>query len=785
MNRFELICKANKAGLSGDFQDITNELNNMFSDGSYKENIDLVYEIIASFQLYGFLSYFSSEEKNRFLNTDIWRSNIYKGVQLDFLNRGQLSVVEEIDRNKKTMLSAPTSFGKTTLILEYVLKKYEKINTIIFILPTNSLTEELYIKLLTFNSTYKLNYEISNQPGLIDGRKVFLLTPERFLMMCQIEKNTLYKTDLIVMDEMYKIRKGEGYDDRDFLNNRSMRFRKVADLVGKSDSKVVYLSPFTYNDTESMKAFLDKYSICKINRTMEYVKKNIVDGSIHTNKNSSDERAVDLIYRLKDEKNIVYVNARDVASKIVKKYKNNAELPQSERLNRFYEHIKNNYLIEEYEWDVAEAIRKGVGIYISPMPRYIKKEIINLYEQNYLSTIIVTTAFTEGVNCNARNLILTSLYTGKNVKLTQIDMLNIIGRVGRFASESVGTVYCINSNIYDKVIELIDNDGCLLENDNYRVSEEDRSDFEIDMIESQYLKEEEKQRKEKIISEQQKLGLSNSDLNISLSVSKKWKIVLYRYFKENMNQQEVKIRKKLMKDILNAENEGHFIEAISFFFFDLKKAFESAGINSKEAFPQRNGGIPVFDKKGEFVWGRLYGNYVLGDVKGSILKNIKYIKTRYEKVKGNLLFTSKKEAKLFFEKQGCEWIIDYFDKDLNIKYNKFYTTYFDFVSNIVQYKIPFYLTFYLAIFNLYLKKEDITEYSDEDSKEKELMLLFEEGSLALDFKELSDFGIPMLTLNKLKNSEISNEELKSSYLNLDILDSYEKMMLNDYYSLMQ
>ena len=42
----------------------------------------------------------------------------------------------------------------------------------------------------------------------------------------------------------------------------------------------------------------------------------------------------------------------------------------------------------------------------------IKREIVNLYEADVLGTLIVTTAFTEGVNTNASNLIFTSLING-------------------------------------------------------------------------------------------------------------------------------------------------------------------------------------------------------------------------------------------------------------------------------------------------------------------------------------------------------------------------------------
>ena len=785
INRFELLCEINDASLHNDSQSIIKRLNILFSDGTYKEFLDLVFAAISVFQLYGFLAYLDEDEKEVFFNTDIWRSSSYKGIVLDYYNRGQLSVVKELSNNSKLLLSAPTSFGKTSLILEYILENKSTLHSIIFILPTNSLIEELYIKLLEYNKKHDLKYTVTNQPGKLQGRNIFLLTPERFLMMYQIERQALFQADLIVMDEMYKIRTEEK-SAGDFLNDRSLRFRKVADIAAKCEKKVFYLSPFTYNDTDSMLIFMGKNHIHKINRRMEYVNKRIIGPeSLNIVGSKKSEMTVSLLKELKNEKNIVYVSARDLATDIIKIYdeqRHGTEL--SGRLAAFYMHLKNNYVIDEYEWDVARAVRNGVGIYIAPMPRYIKREIISLYESDELSTIIATTAFTEGVNCNAKNMILTSAYTGKNIPLTQIDLLNAIGRVGRFAKESIGNIYCIDNETYKKANEFNNADSCYLENDNYRKLDKTRSDYELDMMDNSFLKADEVRRKKALTEYQSSLGLSNADLNISLNVSKKWKLILYAYLKKILTPNEIQLRKEKMRVIIENQ-EGQFIDALTFFFTDLRKAFEGAGIDNRELFPNRNGEIPAFDKSGQFVWGRLYGNYVLGDVKKSIQHNIKYILGRYTTLvnESGQSYRRKRDVKSLFENAGCAWILQYLTKNLEPNYSKFYSEYFKFVSSIMQYKIPFYLTFYLAIFNLYLEKECIEFFDKDDMKEKDIMLLFEEGALAIDYKELVDFGVPMITINKIKKRNIELAQLKEAYMDIKELDSYEKIMLNEYYLL--
>lgn len=103
-------------------------------------------------------------------------------------------------------------------------------------------------------------------------------------------------------------------------------------------------------------------------------------------------------------------------------------------------------------WKIITSLKKEIGIYVAPLPRYIKKEIVNLYNKDELKTLIVTTAFTDGVNTNASNLIFTSLNNGPTTnKLSEIDILNVSGRAGRFAKSSIGNINCIDDNVYENV----------------------------------------------------------------------------------------------------------------------------------------------------------------------------------------------------------------------------------------------------------------------------------------------------------------------------------------------
>ena len=176
---------------------------------------------------------------------------------MKYLNNGQLSLIDIIEEENKVIISAPTSFGKTSLLIEYILKENMSLNNIIFIVPTNSLIEELYIKFLNINKDILNKYNVTINNTFFRGRTIRILTPEKFLAF--YEYNGINDLDLIVMDETYKIE--DDKEDKDVIDNRALKFRKVLEIIGKSNRKVIFLSPYTYEKEESMKKYMNKYCI--------------------------------------------------------------------------------------------------------------------------------------------------------------------------------------------------------------------------------------------------------------------------------------------------------------------------------------------------------------------------------------------------------------------------------------------------------------------------------------------------------------------------------------------
>ncbi len=795
MNKIELLNAINNYSFDGKDEKIIDLLNDLFDNGTYKAYLNLVFDAISMTQMYGFLAYLTEEEQKFFLQWDSVRSDSYSGRKMKFYNSGQLSLLFDFENYNKVFLSAPTSFGKTSLIIEYIIANASALRNILFIVPTNSLLEELFTKIVEINKTYNLEYTVSTQPYYKQDENNFLIiTPERFLLLC--EETNIDCFDLIIMDETYKIVDSQNEKISDFIESRAVRFRRVADIIGRTSKKLFLLSPFTYLLTDSMRNYLSKYEIHKLDRKMEYVKREIykIDDAesfkehfklrvVGYAASSNLAKKTNLLLRvLQDEKNIVYVSQYGKAYQIVESLDWTRKVNKNERYVKFLAHLEKNYSVDDkYEWKIISALKKGVGIYISPLPRYIKRELIKLYEEDVLGTLIVTTSFTEGVNTNASNLIFTSLINGPPAnKLSDIDVLNVSGRAGRFAMNSIGKIYCISLDVYKKVLELQNQAVVKLENYNYHINNsEPRIDYEIDMIDDDYLSEEEKGLKEELKQEMLRLELTPQELYLSLNVSTKWKLALYKYF-SSLDKSDLRECYVASIDILNSQPKKR-IESLNLIFNRLYKSFSQAQI---DGFPCQPYEIRAFDSQTRFIWGRLYGVYCSGNIANVIKSNRTFIEKRYNEVveKHSLSnCTCKRQMETFFEQESLKWVLRYYTNDLKLNFDAFYSETFKFISSIIQYKVPFYTSYFVSILKLFLSKTNKLEGIDLTKLDaKKISLLFEDGSVYDDYSKMIDYGISNDLIMKLHENGITIENLKSGeYSKLDF-DEYELLLIEEF-----
>ncbi len=775
MNRKEIIRKINEYTINNNEQEAINLLCEMIETSDYEKYKDLIFILIDSFQLYGYLNKIGIDEFQKIFNdySHCYKLDSYKGMYIDHFNSGQLSLIETIDEKDKIIISAPTSFGKTSLIIEYILQNNDKLNNIIFIVPTNSLIEELYIKFMKINRSILNKYNISINTKICEGRSIKILTPEKFLSF--YEYTGFNRFDLVVMDETYKI-EDKVEEDLEVVDNRSLKFRKVLEIIGKLNSKTIMLSPYTYTKEESMIKYMNKYGVNAENRRKKYVEHeyhNLYNTSTfneffshntirYNEYGKMSSKVISILKELSNEENIVYINSPSKACELISSFEEDgfiANLNVNDRYKSFLKHLEDNYLVDNVdEWYVVKGLRLGFGVYVASMPRYIKREIVNLFNEGIINNLIVTTAFIEGVNSAAKNIIITSEYTGGNVKLNNMSLLNIAGRAGRFGKNNIGHVFFISNDVYEKV-KIASETGVTLSNPNYteNTSKRIRSDYEIEMMDDQYLNNYEMKRKKEIQDLTENLKLNYNELkNVCLSVPIEWKIKLYYFFEQN--KEEIDSYKECVENIVNPDNEK-ILTAMTEIFNILRKV--NIPISSKRL------DIYPFKKNGEFLWGKFYQQHVNGNIKKILIYKKMYI-----------LQESRRLSDYFFQKT---WMRKYFDKKGLFLDNKLYEGTFKFISDIIEYKIPYYLGFFVGMFKYYIEKNKI-EFEDSNIDLDNVMIQIE--NIGIDEKLISfhDFGFPKETIDKIANLDKPINEYNIDELNE--FDNYEKIMIEDYLSLM-
>ena len=774
LDRELILKKINLLSIENNRQELIDILCEIIENRDFfDKNIDLALYIMRICELYGYDLYFESGnisdefmfKLSELLRRDMYKSKINSGK---YYNAGQLSLLTEIENNDKMFISAPTSFGKTSLVIEYIFANYLKLENIIIIVPTNSLVEELYIKFLSINKKCDNKYNVITSPKKKGVNNIWILTPEKFLLLFEeFDK----KIDLFVMDESYKIEDEEQADLFDVLNSRSSKYRRVMEIVAQKSTKSIFLSPYTYSKDDSMQRFLNKYNIKVIDRNINYVQKNIFDisngkkfcqtfnttGIVYKKDISGIKKAINTLPFLNNN-TIIYVRYPSEAIEIINNISYNFQCDNdlNLRYHEFIKHLEDKYLFDDSNWYVIDALKKGIGIYVSPIPRYIKREIVNLFNKNVLKMLIVTTAFSEGVNSNAKNIIITNMVAGSR-KLTPLDLLNLSGRAGRFGVYSKGNIYVANNEAYN-ILKNSSEVGVSIKNLNYEIFDyaDNRTDYDLDIIDDEIVNERERERKNSILQQQEHFNLTDSDLNVALSISKSDKLKLYKFFVENeLDYEGIYLNiKNLMSD-----NRKNVVDSIKYIFSQLRLA----EINISCDY----GDIPAYNYNKDFIWGDFYAIHSSGDIK-TILKNRKkYINQKINSIEYNLEGLKKEQIKLILRRYNCTWVSDYLTNGI-IDDTKLYNGAFKFISNIIEYRIPFYIGFYVSVFKLFCRKSKL-DYNF-DFEMVDISTSLENKKIDDKSEKMLDYGFPIDLVRKISKS-------------VDQLDDYEKKIFNEYLDL--
>lgn len=489
------------------------------------------------------------------LSSLLYESSLYVDENIK-VHKYQKEILNRFSVNKKNryFLSATTSFGKTFLVYEIIRKL--KYKNVALIFPTIALLSENYEKLISDPQyNYFSNFSIhtlSDVPVLGD-KNLFIYTPERYLSF--IDKHRNFSLDFVFIDEIYKIDNEYLIDSENKENERDTAYRITLHEILPKTSDILLVGPYiefpekkNNKINQSFNVFLkdNRFKVIDFNK-YEIVSKKIISLTNGLNKiteeleitikstDKSNEKVYSIIASILNiqENALLYTSGPAKAEKTINNLlklssfqKNNHK---SKRLQRFILHLEKNYNLRDKEnntWILIKALKNKIGIHHGRIPKYIQKEIVDLFNEGSLNVLISTTTITEGVNTSAKNLVVLSASKGKKT-LKSFDAKNIVGRAGRFLHHYSGRVLILSPEFVD----ILKSKGDVIKYKNYD-EEARKDDIDLFITDNKFLNLHEKMRKLKILAELKNENIPNEIISMFKAVSYQDKLYIYKRIKK-------------------------------------------------------------------------------------------------------------------------------------------------------------------------------------------------------------------------------------------------------------
>ena len=325
----------------------------------------------------------------------------------------QEEALNNLKKYNKCILSAPTSFGKTLIVKEYIYKTKPK--NIIYIVPTNALAYELEnsFKSNRVFSDYRIfdRTKSTMDTNEKNAKLLFIGTQEKYL---EIRNSIVEKIDLFVIDEAYKL-------EETTKNQRAYKLSETfLDSIINLSKKVFLLSP-----NANFIGF-EKYEF----QILEY-----------------DYNSVDKVYKVIDKTNfynVVYEKASDNKTIVyfdspndINESIDNFQSISKENDNEFIEFLEREY---HPSWSVIKLLKKGILVHHGQMPKYIQNKMMNLFisNKNY-NLLLGTQSISEGINTPCKNMFIHM--SCKTKKMQGLLLKNTIGRAGRLGIYPIGHIF--------------------------------------------------------------------------------------------------------------------------------------------------------------------------------------------------------------------------------------------------------------------------------------------------------------------------------------------------------
>ncbi|WP_324647763.1 DEAD/DEAH box helicase, partial [Bacillus pacificus] len=375
-----------------------------------------------------------------------FRSIVYNSFAMSEIDENismhpeQLQIVSKINENAATIISAPTSFGKTFCIFEYIVKYKPK--NVVLIVPTLALVDEYFKKIIKKYknkfSHYKIHTSLNEEKIYnFNSFNIFILTHDRVVQ--ETNYHIIEKIDFLVIDEVYKL-------ETDMQNDRVLVLNMAYYYLSKKASKYVLLAPFIKEVND-----IDKLEKSPVFYGSNY---SPVVNDVRTFPILQEQDRVSECKRIlkslnEEEKTLIYFPT--VSS--MYKYISTVIALEPKKL-KFLDH-EVLFFIEwakeeiHEEWCLITALERGYLIHNGQIPMGTRMFQLDYYEQsNLFNKLLCTSTLLEGVNTTAKNIIITKpsrISNSPGDHFSAFDFFNLVGRTGRLHQHYIGDAYYIKS----------------------------------------------------------------------------------------------------------------------------------------------------------------------------------------------------------------------------------------------------------------------------------------------------------------------------------------------------
>ncbi len=424
---------------------------------------------------------FSENLLNQFAVTVAQVKNEIKvGNSIFLLSDFQKDIWEAIEKNSLTGISAPTSAGKSFLILLKAIDLIQKKSGIVvYVVPTLSLVSQVtsdFRKLLDDFHLDDYTLETTYNNTSATNNSIYILTQEKAIAAFSQSENPFVNVRLLVIDEIQNVEKVADSDDQrsKVLYDLMIELRNSSqiDHIIISGPRIIKIDELGENvfginsekkETDASPVLNLTYSISKKKEDYFFnVYSDLLEKSLQVKITNNDS--------IQGYGKVQYNdNYLDYLTNFIGGFGNDESSlifsPTSSTCNKMASHISNN-MIEKNDkflnelagfisatvhplFTMVDTIKKGIAYHHGKLPFHVRILIEDGIRKKNIKTIICTTTLLQGVNLPVQNIIIRNpnLFTRRRVdssKLSNYEIANLRGRAGRLLKDFIGRTYILD-----------------------------------------------------------------------------------------------------------------------------------------------------------------------------------------------------------------------------------------------------------------------------------------------------------------------------------------------------